>query len=150
MTAVAIRIGCCEVVIVIHVAVRAGVHFPCRSHLVRTHQRPAGRGVVEGRRQKRDRVVTVRAVRRREWRSRCRMHWIVCPLPAASVVRIQMALGIAAVGRLDLQIVVVVDVAVGAGIYFSRWRQLMRIRQRETGRGVIKGRVLPGDRVMAI
>lgn len=78
------------------------------------------------------------------------MHWVVCPLPAASVVRIQMALRVTAVGRLDLQIVVVVDMAVCAGIHFARWRQLVRIRQRETGRGVIKIRILPGDCVMAV
>lgn len=38
-----------------------------------------------------------------------------------------MALGVAAIGRLDLQIVVVIDVAVGASGHLARRRQLVRI-----------------------
>ena len=78
------------------------------------------------------------------------MHRVVCPLPATSVVRIQMAPGVPAISRLNLQIVVVVDVAVGAGIHFTRWRQLVRICQREASRGVIKIRALPRNGVMAV
>ena len=59
MTAVAIRVRGCEVIVVVEVAVRAGAYLACRSHLVGTRQGPARRGVVEGRRQKRYRVVTV-------------------------------------------------------------------------------------------
>lgn len=42
------------------------------------------------------------------------MHRVRGPLPAATIVRIQVALGVCAIGGLDLQVVVVVDVAVGA------------------------------------
>ena len=63
MTAVAIRVRRCEVVVVVDVTVRAGAHLPCRRHLVGTCKRPARRGVVEGRCQKRYRVVTIRAIR---------------------------------------------------------------------------------------
>lgn len=59
MTAVAIRVRRSERIVVVDVAVRAGVHFTRRGQLVRAQQRPASRGVVEGRRQKRYRVVTV-------------------------------------------------------------------------------------------
>lgn len=78
------------------------------------------------------------------------MHRIGGPLPATPVVCIQVALRIAAIGRLDLQIVVVVDVTVGASIHFACWRHLVRIGQREAGGGVIKGGVLPGHRVVTI
>lgn len=86
MTAVAIRVCRCEVIVVVDVAVSAGGHLPCRRQLVRARQRPASRRVVEGRRQKRHRVVTVGAVRRREWRSRRGVHRIRGPLPATPVV----------------------------------------------------------------
>ena len=105
--------------------------------------------MVEGGRQKRHRVVTVRAVRRRERRSRRRVDRVVCPLPASPVVGIQMALRVSAIGRLDLQIVVIVDVAVGASGHLARRRQLVRIGQRETCAGVIKIRGLQGNRVVA-
>ena len=71
--------------------------------------------------------MTVGAVRRSERRSRRRVDRIVCPLPATSVVRVQMALGIPAIRRLDLQIVVVVDVAIGTSVHFARRSQLVRI-----------------------
>lgn len=150
MAPVAIRVRGGEVIVVIDVAVRAGVHLACRSHLVGTRQGPPSRGVVEGRCQKRYRVVAVGAVGRCKGRSCRGMRRAVCPLPAASVVRVQMTLRVSAIRRLNLQIVVVVDVAISAGRYLACRRQLVRIRQRESGCGVIKGRVLPRDRVMAI
>src|SRR5215472_14929200 len=61
----------------------------------------------------------------------------------------QVASGISAVVRLDGQIVIVVDVAVGAGVHLARGRHLVRIRQRKTGRAVIEGGRGTGDRVVA-
>ena len=147
---VAIRVRRGERIVVVDVAVRAGVHLARRSQLVRPKQRPARRGVVEGRRQKRNRVVTIRAVRRRKGCSRCRVHRVGGALPASPVVCIQVALGVPAIGRLDLQVVVVVDVAVRAGSDFTRGRHLMRIGQREARGGMVKIRVQPRDRVVAI
>ena len=92
VAAVTIRVRRREVVVVVDVAVRAGVHSTRRRHLVRTRQRPPGRAVIESRRQKRDGIVTVRAVRRRERCPCCRMHGVVGSLPAATVVGVQMAL----------------------------------------------------------
>lgn len=106
--------------------------------------------MIERRRQKRHGIVAVRTVRRGEGRSRRRVHRICGSLPAAAIVRVQVTLRVPAIGRLDRQIVIVVDVTVSAGCYFARRRQLMRIGQREAGRGVIKGRILPGNGVMAV
>ena len=150
VAAVAIRVRRCEVVVVIDVAVGAGVDLAGRRHLVRAKQRPARRRVVEGRRQKGDGIVTARAVRRGERGSRRRMHRVGRSLPAATVVGIQMTLGVSAIGRLNRQIVVVIDVAVGAGVDLAGRRHLVRIRQRKTGCRVIKIRVLPGNRVVAV
>ena len=61
-----------------------------------------------------------------------------------------MTLRVPAIGRLDLKIVVVVDVTIGAGCYLSRRGQLMRVGQRKASRGVIKSRILPGNGVMAV
>ena len=106
--------------------------------------------MVEGRRQERHRIVTVRAVRGGKRRARRRMHRIICPLPATAIVRIQMTLRVSAVGRLDLQIVVVVDVAVAAGCHLPCRRQLVRVGQRKACCSVIKIRILPGNRVVAV
>jgi len=147
---VAIRVRSRKGVIVVDVAVRAGIHLARRRHLVRTRQRPAGAGVVEGRRQERHCVVTVRAIRRRIRRACCRVHRIVGTLPAAPVVRIQVALGVPAVGRLGLQVVIAVDVAVGTGIHLARRRQLVRIGQREARGGVVEGRRQKRDGIVAV
>ena len=55
------------------------------------------------------------------------MHGVGGSLPAATVVGIQMALGVSAIGRLGRQIVVVIDVAVGARGYLAGRRHLVRI-----------------------
>jgi len=62
---------------------------------------------------------------------------------------IQVAAGVAAVRRLDLQIVVVIDVALGALRDFASRRHLVRIRQRETGGAVIESGVRPACGVVA-
>jgi len=69
------------------------------------------------------------------------------------VVRIgpvrQVAARGAASRRCSRQRVVVVDVALRAGRHLTRWRHLVRVRQRKAGGGVIKGRVGPVRRVVA-
>lgn len=70
MAAVTVCVCRREVVVVADMAVRAGVHFACRRQLVRARQRPPGRGVIEGGRQKRNRVVAGRAIRRGKRRAR--------------------------------------------------------------------------------
>ena len=105
--------------------------------------------MVERRGHKRDCVVAVRAVRRGKCRSRGRVHGIVGPLPSAAIVGIQVALGVSAIGRADLQVVVVIDMAVAAGIHFARRSQLMRIGQWETRRVVIEIGIEPRIHVVA-
>ena len=78
------------------------------------------------------------------------MHWVVGPLPATAVVGIQVTLGISAIGRLDGQIVVTVDVAVGASRDLARRRHPVGIGQRKARGAVIKIRVLPGNGVVAV
>ena len=147
---VAIRVRSRKGVIVVDVAVRAGIHLARRRHLVRTRQRPAGAGVVEGRRQERHCVVTVRAIRRRIRRACCRVHRIVGTLPAAPVVRIQVALGVPAVGRLDRQRRIIAHMALIATGNLARRCGLVRIRQWETGAGMIKRRIRPRNGVMTL
>jgi len=89
---------------------------------MRIGQRETSRRVIEGRCQERHGIVTVRAVCRCERCAGRRMRGIIGSLPAAAVVGIQVALRISAVRRRNLQRVVVVDVAVGAGIHFTCWR----------------------------
>ena len=88
VAAVAIRVRRGEIIVVVDVAVRAGTHLPRRRHLVRAQQRPAGNRVIESRGQKRDCIVTVRAVRGCEHCPCCRMHGVVGSLPAAAIVGI--------------------------------------------------------------
>jgi len=133
VAAVAVRIRRSESVVIPDVAVRAGYNFTGRLQLVRTRQRPARRAVVERRGSPRDRVVARRAVGSRKRRSRCRVRRIVRGLPGR-----QMASRIAAIRRCNRQRVVIVFVTIRAGHDFSGRRQLMRIRQRETRRRVIK------------
>ena len=120
---VAIRVRGREIIVVVDVAVRAGVRFACRRHLVRTRQRPAGRAVIEDGSGPRDRVVARRAVGCRKRCSGSRVRRVIGLLPGR-----QVASGIPAVGRLDRQIVIVVDVTVRAGTHLARRGHLVRIR----------------------
>ena len=132
---IAIRVHRREGVIVAHVAVGAGHHFTRRRHLVCARQGPPRRAVVEGCRGPGDGTVACRAIRRRKGRSRGRVRRIIRLLPGR-----QMASRVPAVGRCNRQRVVIVDVARRAGRYFaSGGHQLMRIRQREARRRVVKG-----------
>ena len=63
--------------------------------------------------------------------------------------RRQMASGIPAIRRADLQIVIVADVTVRAGGHFASRRKLVRARQRKTGGRVVKSRRQPGNRIVA-
>ena len=117
---------------------------------MRIGEREARRTVIEGRRQERDSVVTVCAIRHSKCRTCGRVRRVVRPLPSPAVVGIQMTLGVSAIGRLNRQIVVVIDVAVGAGRYLARRCHAVRVRERKTRRGVIKIRVLPGNGVVAV
>lgn len=78
------------------------------------------------------------------------MHGIGGPLPAPSVVRVQVTLRVATIARLDLQIVVVVDMAIAAGRHLTRRDQLMRICQWETSRGMVKIRRQPRNSIVAV
>ena len=90
------------------------------------------------------RVVAGGAICGREGRSRRRVRWIVSLLPGR-----QVASGIPAIRRADLQIVIVVEVAVRAGGHLARRRHLVRVRQRKTSGRMVKIRRQPGNRIMA-
>jgi len=62
VTTVTIRVGRYETVVVIFVAVRAGVHFACGGQLVRAEERPASRGVVKDDIRPEGRIVTGGAI----------------------------------------------------------------------------------------
>ena len=143
MAAIAVRVCRSERVVVIDVAVGAGVHFSCRGHLVRTHQRPSRRCMVERNVRPQRGVVAGRTIRRGKGGARRRMRRVIGLLP-----RRQVASGISAIVRLDRQVVVVVDVAVGASIHLTGRRHLVRIGEREPGGAVIKVRGCPRYRVM--
>jgi len=121
-------------------AVRAGVHFACGGQLVRAEERPASRSVVEDDIRPKGRVMTRGAIGRGEGSARCGVHGIVGLLPSREV-----ALRVTAVRRANLQIVIIVDVAVGAGVDLAGGSQLVGIREREAGGGVIKIRGVPGN-----
>jgi len=61
----------------------------------------------------------------------------------------QVAAGVAAIGGLNLQIIVVVDVALCAGGDFTGRGHLVRIRKRKTGGAVIEGGARPAGGVVA-
>ena len=84
-------------------------------------------------------VVALRAIRCGEGGPRGGMRRIVGLLPGSEV-----AACIAAVGRSDLQIIVVVDVALRAG------KICVAVGQRETGRGMIEGRSVPAYVVVTV
>jgi len=111
-------------VVVIDVALRAG------RGKVRPHQCKTGGAVVKRRhRVPACRSVAVRAIADRKGGPRSGVHGIICAL-----VVLQVALRVAAIGRLDHQRIVVVDVA-------GRARHLgVQLRQRETRGAVVKCR----------
>ena len=96
VAAVTIRVRRREVVVVVDVAVRAGVHLARRRHLVRTRQRPPGRAVIENGSGPRERVVARRAVGCRKRCSGTRVRRVIGLLPGR-----KMALRVPAIGRLD-------------------------------------------------
>ena len=55
----------------------------------------------------------------------------------------QVAARVAAIGRLGVQRIVAADVALRAAGHLARRRELVRIRQRETGSAVVKLAVCP-------
>lgn len=136
-------------VIIVDMTVSAGIHLTGGGQLVRIGQREAGGAVIKGGIQEGNGVMAIRAIRRGKRSTGCGVHGIVRSLPATPVVGVQVALRVAAIGRLDRQIVVVVDMAIGAGIHFSSGSQLMRIAEREAGGAVIKVRRGPGSCVVA-
>ena len=60
-----------------------------------------------------------------------------------------MASGISAIRRLNCQCVIVIDVALRARRNLTRRRHLVRIRQREARRAVVKLPIQPTDHVVA-
>ena len=141
---VAVRVRGGERIVVAHVAIRAGYNFSGRRHLVRAGQRPSGCGVIKHYVGPQRRVVASGAIGHRKWRARRRVRRIVGLLPGR-----QVALRIPAIRRGDLQIEIVVDVAVRAGGHLARRSHLVRVRQWKTGGRVVKIRRQPGNRIMA-
>ena len=143
VAAVAIGIRSGEAVVVVDVAVGAGIHFARWRELMRTKQRPARSGVIKHHVCPQRRAMAVRAIGCRKRSARSGVRRIIRLLPGR-----QVALRVAAIRRRDLQIVVVVDMAVRASIHLARGSQLVRTRQREPGGAVIKIGRLPGNRVV--
>ena len=144
MAPVAIRVRSGQGIVVAHVAVRAGIDFARRRHLVRTRQRPARSGVVECYVGPQCWAVARRTIRGRKRRSRTRVHRIVGLLPGR-----QMASGISAIIRLNRQRRVVPHMALVATRNLSGRCNLVRVRQRETGIGMIERRIRPDNCVVA-
>ena len=142
---VAIGVRGREGVVVVDVAVGAGIHFSCRCQLVRSHERPPRRSMVERDVSPQGRAVAGRAVPYGKGCASRRVHRIVC-----SVVGRQVALRIAAIIRLNRQCAVVSDVALIAPGNLTGWCNLVRIRQGETRVGMVKRRVRPDNRVVAL
>jgi len=84
------------------------------------------------------------AIGRSKGRSRRRVRRIIRLLPGR-----QMASGIPAVRRLNCQRRIVPHMALVAARDLSGRRNLVRIRQRETGTGVVECRIRPQNRVVA-
>ena len=131
-------------------AVRAGIHLARGSKLVRTDEGEAGGAVIERRRKEADRVVAIRAVRRRKGGASRRVIRIVRSLPSAAIELGEVAPGVAAIRRLNRQSGIVSVVALVATCHQSSWRNLMRIRQREPGVRMIERRIRPQDRIVAL
>ena len=103
-----------QIVVAIDVAVGAGVYLAGWRHLVGIRERKSGDRVIECHICPQRGIVAVRTIRRCKRRSRSRVCGVVRLLP-----RRQVAPGIPAVIRLNRQIVIVIDVAVGAGIHLA-------------------------------
>ena len=114
--------GNLQIVIVIDVALRAG------DRGVRIRQRETSHRMIERNGGPRSGVVALRAIRCGESRTRARVRRIVCLLPCSEV-----AASVAAVRGSDLQVVVVVDVALLARHVCVPGRQ----REVDRWRGVI-------------
>jgi len=135
---IAIRVRGREVVIAAYVAIRAGYDFARRRHLVRARQSPPGHGVIKRYVRPQRRVVAVLAIGRPKRRSRRGVRWIIGLLP-----RRQMASRIPAIRRLNRQRLIVHSMALVASRNLAGRGKLMRIRQRETGFGVVERRIRP-------
>ncbi len=133
-----------EAVVVAHVAIHAGHNFSRWRKLMRACQRPSGCGVVKHHIRPQRRVVAGSAIGRRERRARRRVCRIVGLLPGR-----QVASGISTIRRADLQIEIIVEVAVRAGGHFACRRHLVRVRKWKTGGRVVKICRKPGNRIMA-
>ena len=131
----AVTIRRAERVIVVHMAGRAGRRCGRR---VRSGQRKSGNAVIECRRRPAGRRMAVGAIRRGKSAARGGGHGSRGLLPGG-----QMALRVAAIGRRDRQIVVVVDVAQRTG------HVGMPAGQREPRRAVVERCRRPTDRRVA-
>ena len=89
-------------------------------------------------------VVARRAIRRGKWCPRACVGRVIRRLPGR-----KMAARISAVRRLNGQRVIIVNVALRTRRYFSSRRHLVRIRQREARRAVVKLAIQPTDHVVA-
>ena len=132
-------------VVVPRVAIAALHHLAGWCQLMRAGQRKACRTVIKYRRSPRNRVVARRAVADSERRSSTRVHRIVC-----RVVGRQMALRVTAIGRLNRQRRIVAHVALVATRHLSGRCDLVRVRQRKTGVGMVECRVRPHDGVVTL
>jgi len=118
--------------------VARGAGSRVRRH-VRARQREPGHAVVKRSAVPAHRRVAVRAIYRCERRAGSRVHRVVGLLPVD-----QVAARVPAGVRSNLQIVVVVDVARGAG------HIRMAVRQQKAGGAVIERHVCPGRRIVAV
>jgi hypothetical protein len=124
MAAIAIGVGRGQVVVIADMAGSA------RCGDVRAGQRPASDGVIKVGGAPAQGGVAIRTISQSEGCTGGGVSGIICLLPSGKV-----AAGGAASRRSDLQIVVVADVAIGAGRNLSAIRnKLVQILQREPGR----------------
>lgn len=144
MAAVAVRICLSESVVVADVALRTLADDTGRRSLMRSGQRPAGNGVVEGNVGPSDGVMAGGAVARDKGVASGRVRGIVGLRPCRGV-----AVGVAAIGGLGGEAVVTADMTGRAAWNFTAiGNELMRIREREAGAAVIEFAVGPdGDGV---
>lgn len=122
----------CQIEVVVDVALSTG----CGR--VRTDEGEPRGAVIEGSGCPSDCIVAVGAVRGRVGWARSGVRRIIGLLPSREV-----AARIAAIRGCDLQIVIVVDVALRASGHFTRGRHLVGVCEREAGGAVIESRVRP-------